>query len=66
MEIKNTLRTANEIYGGVKHLDLRGCSLDFDELKYFSLACNRLSSIAITHAATYLPIEHFLNKKSKK
>lgn len=60
------LRSAKQIYGAIKHLDLRGCLVEYDELQYFSNACTKLSSIALTHAAVSLPNERFINDDYKK
>uniref|UniRef100_A0A8R1U084 F-box domain-containing protein n=1 Tax=Onchocerca volvulus TaxID=6282 RepID=A0A8R1U084_ONCVO len=57
-----TKKSAKEIYGEVKHLDLRGCLVEYDELRYFAVACTKLSSIAVTHATAFLPNEMFMNK----
>ncbi|KAK6109134.1 hypothetical protein QQG55_34800 [Brugia pahangi] len=61
-----TRKSAKQIYGALRHLDLRGCSVEYNELKYFSNACSKLSSIAITHAATILPNELFENEDCMK
>uniref|UniRef100_A0A915PRW2 Uncharacterized protein n=1 Tax=Setaria digitata TaxID=48799 RepID=A0A915PRW2_9BILA len=61
-----TKKSAKQIFGAVKHLDLRGCMMEYDELKYFSHACSKLSSIAITYAAAFLPNEIFLKHENLK
>ncbi|EJW81753.1 hypothetical protein WUBG_07337 [Wuchereria bancrofti] len=61
-----TRKSAKQIYGALKHLDLRGCLVEYNELKYFSNACSKLSSIAVTHAAIVLPNELFENEKLHK
>ncbi|EFO27067.2 hypothetical protein LOAG_01422 [Loa loa] len=61
-----TKKSAKQIYGAVKHLDLRGCSVEYGELLYFSNACTKLSSIAITHAAVFLPNELFIDDDCTK
>ncbi|CAG9540503.1 unnamed protein product [Cercopithifilaria johnstoni] len=59
-------KTSKEIFGSLKHLDLRGCVVEYGELKYFSNACAKLTSIAITHAAVFLPNEMFINDDHMK
>ncbi|VDM97082.1 unnamed protein product [Thelazia callipaeda] len=52
-----TKKSAEQLFGALKHLDLRGCTLEVKELKYFSRACQKLSSIALTYSYVYLPDE---------
>ncbi|KAM3716443.1 F-box/LRR-repeat protein [Dirofilaria immitis] len=61
-----TKKTAKELYGEVRHLDLRGCIMEYNELRYFATACTKLSSIAITHAIAFLPNEMFLTRDCMK
>lgn len=61
-----TEKSAKEIFGKVEHLDLRGCSMEFEELQYFANACNKLTSIALTHSAILLPNEENLERKIGK
>ncbi|VBB25352.1 unnamed protein product [Acanthocheilonema viteae] len=56
-----TKKSARQLFGALEHLDLRGCAVEYAELRYFSNACTRLSSIALTHAAVFLPNEIFVN-----
>uniref|UniRef100_A0A0R3RSR1 F-box domain-containing protein n=1 Tax=Elaeophora elaphi TaxID=1147741 RepID=A0A0R3RSR1_9BILA len=57
-----TGKSSIQIYGDLKHLDLRGCELEYDELHYFSNACTRLTSIALTRTAVFLPKQIFVDE----
>ncbi|VDK70468.1 unnamed protein product [Litomosoides sigmodontis] len=57
-----TEKSPRQIFGALRHLDLRGCAVEYGELHYFSNACVNLSSIALTHAAVFLPFEIFVNE----